>query len=300
MAQLVLDADVILEAVTLNESQAGEAKRLLSNALKLDPQNSPALKSYRQLQDRMVTQAQAAIAQSDSAGANRWLAQADSLGVSGTKLAPLRRSLADAEQSQRTDRLSGLARLAAQRLADDKLIEPAGDSARQYLKQLQTEDPALAAPLWQQFAERLLTKAKRESSQGNYDAADRWLKEAEDTGLIASAIADARNEVEGTRARAAFLANVVPSSQLKITRYVAPTYPPKAIAAGLGGWVELEFTVDTSGNVGDIEIKRAVPTGAFEKAAADAVAKWRFQPVMRAGAAVEQRAAVRMQFKMVH
>lgn len=300
VAQLVRAANVILAAATLDESEVSEAKGSLSNALKLDPRNAPALQSYQQLKNRMLTQAQAAIARADSAAANRWLAQADSLGVNAAELAPMRRSLADAEQSQRTDRLSGLARLAAQRLADDKLIEPAGDNARQYLKQLQADDPALAAPLWQQLAERMLNKAKRESTQGNYAAADQWLKEAEDTGVIASAIAAARSEMEHAQARAAFLANVVSSSQLKTTRYVAPTYPPKAIAAGLEGWVDLEYTVDTAGRVGDIDVKRAVPTGLFEKAAVDALAKWRFEPVMRAGAAVEQRVAVRVQFKMEH
>jgi len=298
VSQLLQDAEAILAAGTLDESQVGEAKMLLIKAMKLDPQNSPAQRSFQQLQDQMLTQARAGIARSDSSATNRWLAQAESLGVSTAELAPLRRSLVDAEQHQRTGRLSGLAKLAAQCLADDKLIEPEGDNARQYLQQLQTEDPALAAPLWQQFADRLLAKARRESSQGNYESADRWLKEAEDAGVIASTIASARAEVRAAQARAAFLANVVSSSRLKSTKYVPPAYPPKAIKAGLEGWVDVEFTVDTSGDVVDVDVKRAVPTGMFEKAAVDALAKWRFEPVIRAGVAVEQRVGVRVLFKL--
>jgi protein TonB len=202
------------------------------------------------------------------------------------------------EKQQRAERLTGIARLATQRLADDKLIEPAGDNARDYLRQLNAEDPLVAAPLWQQFAERILSKARREEGQGNYEAAERWLKEAEDTGVISSEIAAARSELRDTRERAAFLANVVPASQLKSTKYVPATYPPKALDRGVEGWVELEFTVETSGSVRDVAVKRAVPTGVFEKAAVDALAKWRFQPVVRNGEPVDQRATVRMQFKL--
>ena len=224
--------------------------------------------------------ADAAIAAGDLIGADAGSAQADS------------------EQRARGDRLSGLAKLAAQRLADDMLVEPTGDSAQQYLQQLQAEDPTLSAPLMQQFAGRLLAMARRDVAQGAYDSADRWLKEAEDTGVSASDVAAVRNEAQNARARAAFLANVIPSSKLRNTKYVAPTYPPKALDQSVEGWVSLEFTLDMQGGIRDITVKNAVPTGVFEKAAVDAVAKWRYQPVTRDGAAVEQRSAIRVQFKL--
>jgi protein TonB len=204
----------------------------------------------------------------------------------------------DGDGQKRTDRLTGLARLAAQRVAEDRLTEPAGDNAREYLRQLNAEDPLLAAPLWQQLAQHLLNKARREQEQGNFDSAEHWLKEADDTGVIGSEIAAARADLRDARVRTSFLSNVVPVSQLKSTKYVPAVYPPKALDRGVEGWVELEFTVDASGRVRDIAVKRAVPTGVFEKAAADALSKWRFQPVLRSGAAVDQRASVRMQFKL--
>jgi TonB family protein len=223
---------------------------------------------------------------------------AQQLGVADADLAELHRGQMDSEQQSRADRLTDLARLAAQRLVDDKLIEPAGDNAREYLQQLQTEDPTLAAPLLQQLAERLLATARRELSRGTFDTSERWLKAAEDVGVNSTDVAAIRTEIEAARGRAAFLANVMPVGSLKNTRYVAPIYPPKALRQGIEGWVNLEFTLDPAGAVSDIVVKSAVPTGVFEKAAVDAVTKWRFQPVQRDGAAVNQRAAVRVQFKL--
>lgn len=60
------------------------------------------------------------------------------------------------------------------------------------------------------------------------------------------------------------------------TRQVQPLYPYFARAKGIEGHVLLEFTVDASGNVQDIEILAAEPRGVFEKAALDAVRRWHF------------------------
>jgi protein TonB len=296
--QLVSNARLALSNGNLIEPQAASAKTLLANALKLDPENELARQAYTELQTLVLLRAQTALKSPDPQAAGRWITEAQNLGVKNAEIAPLRRALDNAQSSQRLDRSSGLARQAAQRLADDKLIEPAGDNARQYLKQLQVEDPALAAPLWQQLAERLLSKAKRAAAQGSFDDADRWLKEADETGVIGSSIASVRAQVQSARAQSAFLSNVIPSSQLRTKKYVAPAYPSKALAEGVEGWVDLEFTVDTKGTVKDITVRRAVPTGPFEKAAVDALARWRFEPVIRDGTAVEQRTGVRVQFKL--
>jgi protein TonB len=62
--------------------------------------------------------------------------------------------------------------------------------------------------------------------------------------------------------------------------------------------VDIVFTVHTDGSVGDITIAGAEPAGLFEQAAMAAVRKWRYQPVLRGGRAVEQRARVRIRFAM--
>jgi len=296
--RLLRDADAAIAADNLVGADTGSAQALVTAALAVDPENAAAQQMKRRLQDAVVSRAQSAIAKADSAAAGDWIASAQQLGVADTDVTALRRAQADSEQHARGERLAGLARLAAQRLADDKLTEPAEDNALQYLKQLQTEDPALAAPLMQQLAGRLLTKARREIAQGGYDNADQLLKEAQETGVSASEVAGVRSEAQNARARAAFLANILPSSKLKNTKYVAPAYPSKALRQNVEGWVDLEFTLDVRGGVQDITVKNAVPTGVFEKAAVDAVSQWHYQPVTRNGAAIEQRSAIRVQFKL--
>jgi protein TonB len=292
------DADAAIAADNLIGADGGSAQSLVTAALAVDPENAAAQQMKKRLQDAVVSRAQSAIAKADSAAAGNWIASAQQLGVADTDVTALRRAQADREQHARGERLAGLARLAAQRLADDKLTEPAEDNALQYLKQLQIEDPTLAAPLMQQLAGRLLTKARREIAQGGYDSADQWLKEAQETGVSTGEVAAVRSEAQNARARAAFLANVLPSSKLMNTKYVAPAYPSKALRQNVEGWVDLEFTLDMRGGVQDVTVKNAVPTGVFEKAAVDAVSQWRYQPVTRNGAAIEQRSAIRVQFKL--
>ncbi len=82
------------------------------------------------------------------------------------------------------------------------------------------------------------------------------------------------------------------------TRYVPPQFPLDARQRGIDGWVDLQFVVNTDGSVGDLTIVGAQPVGIFEQAALDAVRHWHYQPVMRGGQAVSQRARVRLRFAM--
>jgi protein TonB len=56
--------------------------------------------------------------------------------------------------------------------------------------------------------------------------------------------------------------------------------------------------VSTIGTVTEISILRAEPEDTFNQAAMNAVAKWRFQPVIEHGVAVEKRSAVRLAFDL--
>ncbi|MFL6578651.1 MAG: energy transducer TonB, partial [Povalibacter sp.] len=65
---------------------------------------------------------------------------------------------------------------------------------------------------------------------------------------------------------------------------------------GIEGWVELAFTVSLSGSVDDIEVRNSSPAEVFDEAAKRAVRQWRFEPVVRNGQIVQQRAMVRLRF----
>jgi protein TonB len=75
-----------------------------------------------------------------------------------------------------------------------------------------------------------------------------------------------------------------------------PVYPPQALRDRTRGWVELEFTITSTGAVRDIEVVGAEPTGVFEHAAADALAAWRFKPRTVNGQPVAQRSTITMRF----
>jgi protein TonB len=89
---------------------------------------------------------------------------------------------------------------------------------------------------------------------------------------------------------------VVASTSLKLVRSVPPEYPQRALEQLVSGWVEMEFTVGRDGSVKDIAVVNAEPRRTFDAAAQAALRRYRYQPVVRDGETVEQRARIRMRF----
>lgn len=69
---------------------------------------------------------------------------------------------------------------------------------------------------------------------------------------------------------------------------IDPRYPPKALREGKEGWVKLRFTIAVDGSTKDIEVVDARPRRLFEAEARRALARWKYQPRIVAGRAVEQ------------
>jgi protein TonB len=67
---------------------------------------------------------------------------------------------------------------------------------------------------------------------------------------------------------------------------VAPSYPPRAQARGIEGWVHLEFTITPQGTVDDIVVLDSDPKGYFERAARTAVQRYKYKPRIENGVAV--------------
>jgi periplasmic protein TonB len=68
---------------------------------------------------------------------------------------------------------------------------------------------------------------------------------------------------------------------------VNPLYPPRAQSRGVEGWVLLRFTITPQGTTKDIEVLDADPKGYFERAAKDAVRKYKYKPRVEDGVAVD-------------
>jgi len=62
------------------------------------------------------------------------------------------------------------------------------------------------------------------------------------------------------------------------TYTVDPKYPKEAYEKGIEGWVWLEFDVDETGNVKDVDIVDAFPDKTFNRAIINAVKRWRYEP----------------------
>jgi periplasmic protein TonB len=69
---------------------------------------------------------------------------------------------------------------------------------------------------------------------------------------------------------------------------VPPDYPPRAQARGTEGWVQIRFSVTPTGTVRDPVVIGAEPRDVFEDAALKAIARWRYNPRVDAGVAVER------------
>jgi protein TonB len=69
---------------------------------------------------------------------------------------------------------------------------------------------------------------------------------------------------------------------------INPDYPPRAQAQGIEGWVRVQFTVTAAGTVRDAIVVAAEPRNVFDRAALEAIARWRYNPRIERGEALER------------
>ena len=80
---------------------------------------------------------------------------------------------------------------------------------------------------------------------------------------------------------------------------IEPDYPMQARQRGQEGWVVLEFTISTAGTVKDVEVVASEPGSIFDRAAVQAVRKWKYNPKILDGKPVERPGVkVRLDFEM--
>ena len=93
--------------------------------------------------------------------------------------------------------------------------------------------------------------------------------------------------------------SLVPLREFSRVSTSQPAYPDDARRKGTEGWVRLEFTVNERGQVRDIVVVGAEPSGVFEDAASAALARWRFRPPVAAdGRPVPLRTSVQLRFQL--
>jgi protein TonB len=80
---------------------------------------------------------------------------------------------------------------------------------------------------------------------------------------------------------------------------IQPMYPRAAAQKRLEGWVLLEFTISTTGSVKDARVLDSKPPNIFDRAALQAILKWKYKPKIVDGVPVETRGVqVKLTFKL--
>ena len=79
---------------------------------------------------------------------------------------------------------------------------------------------------------------------------------------------------------------------------VPPAYPRGPKQAGIEGYVTMAVTIRPDGTVFNVKILESQPKRLFDKAATDAMKRWKFRPKVVDGNPVEQRAKQTIEFKL--
>ncbi|MDY6948673.1 MAG: TonB family protein [Pseudomonadota bacterium] len=309
----------------------GSAKDALLEARRLDPTDPIVLATIREFSTQLTEEARKSLAGGNIDAATAYVQGARQMGSAGSALAAVERSLAEATRASasgagpstaaNTTQSAGARRPAntpaasqagagpnvdamvadvRQRLTEGKLMDPPGDSARDMLNTLRTAAPNRpeVEELSRTLSTRLLDSGKQAMNAKAFERSAQLIAAAKDVGqrYNGAAISQAENDLTAAREATSQQNNIVSAASLKRVRMVSPTYPDAARKRGIEGWVELAFTVQTNGSVDQVEVRNASPADVFDDAAVRAVRQWRFEPVLRAGEKIEQRAMVRLKF----
>lgn len=76
----------------------------------------------------------------------------------------------------------------------------------------------------------------------------------------------------------------------------APVYPPDALRMGAGGTVQVRITVGSDGQVVQRELAESSGNRALDRAALEAVQRWRFRPALRNGQPVSTDVVIPIRF----
>lgn len=182
-------------------------------------------------------------------------------------------------------------------LAAGRLLAPAEQSAKRHLETLiaTNRDHELTRRAREGLSRALLARAEQSIAASDGAAAKVWIDEAEAVGVDSSGVLRVRTALN-EHLIAMESARPIPSSALKLATYVKPVYPMRALERGIEGWVDIEFTVGTDGTTRDIVIADASHDIYFRREAEAAVEKWRFEPRIFMGRAIEQRSYARIRF----
>ena len=303
-------AALVLDRIRSDEltSPAGDSAQAYLSQLRAAAPSAPATeRAGNALIAAFFGKARQKALSGDAADEGRWLAAARANGASAADVADFQRQLASAQSKAARARIDRLVSLVRDRLSRGALTSPAGDSAANYLQQLEAMQPtgsaeAAAAQAKSTLASRLLARARTEMRSQETAQADADLQAATSWGASAAAVAAARRPNMSSPAAATQsvagpdLAAL--AAQLQRTRYVPPEYPDRALNDRISGSVTVQYVVDERGYTKDVQVVDSTPKGVFDRAAVDAIRRWRYRPAKYNGRPVEVPVRTRIRFEL--
>ena len=242
----------------------------------------------------------------DTADEGRWLAAARANGASAGDVAEFERQLASAQAKVAHAKTDHLVSLIKDRLNSGALTSPTGDSAADYLQELENTHPTgaaqtAAAQAKSTLAGKLVARARTEMRSQDTALANADLASATSWGASAAVVAAVQRM--GASAPIAAQPPTGPdmaalAAHLQRTRYVAPEYPDRALNNRVSGSVTVQYTVDKKGYTRDVHVVEATPPGIFDRAAIEAIARWRYRPAKYNGQPVEVPVRTRIRFEL--
>jgi protein TonB len=261
------------------------AKGYLAELKDLPGTTASASRLQRDLVAALLRKARDAIAAKSQPEADRWVAEARTAGATPAEIASYNQYVVSTKQKAAVAETDRYAQLLRERIRDGRLTEPANDSAMYYLAMLNSSDStgATSTSVGRELSAKLIERARLAAGDGRTAQMDADLAAARRLGADPSALAEVQALASArTKTTAAIAPRPTPAqpNKLKRLRYAPPEYPQKAFQQKLTGSVTVEFVVDVNGEPRDARVVDADPPEVFDKAALNAVKKWRYEPVV--------------------
>ena len=227
----------------------------------------------------------------------------------------------DTGASSTSNAVNDLMERANARLNAGQLVTPPGDSARDYFAATLAQDPqnAVARQGLEFIASLLLTQARTALDAGNLADAEQRLAQASVAGADAAGIAALRNAIGAARdaqraastppapvtSQPAAPATEPPPAPVEEADFTLvqieappPSYPRNAQRRGVEGWVDVGFTVLADGSTANVEVLESEPGSTFDRAAINAVSRWRYSPLDTDNPDASAKARIRLEFNL--
>lgn len=248
-------------------------------ALRDKSANDPAVASaLTDLQPYAVMATEQAIARKDFPEAKRLYALLEKTDNAAPALPRLMNSISEGEKAAATAAANAPAMTEAEKAKQAEL-----DKAR-LEEQKKLQERAAKELAAKQAADKLRAEQQTAASASAAKAAAD--KAAADKAAADKAAADkaAADRAAAQRAQQQTAQPAAPRPQASSDELVAvstpsPRYPPEAKRAGQGGSVQIEFTVNGDGSVGNARVVSSTPPRVFDREALTAVKRWKFKPI---------------------